>query len=373
MLTTPLVLAVDADPVGRDGSGNETYLRGIIQGLKAQFGPGERLILFGSCPEALADFVDDATSVVGVASGLRGELSWGRLAQRLGASVALGSWNAPVGFRGDIAVIVYDVAWRRVPKTFPLALRLRIEASVQRAIRRAGVILTCSEFSRQELLSCYPRLDSERVVVGLGAPDRRFFARPPEGVLAEARARLGLPDRFALAVGNLQPRKNLVAASEACRKAGIPLVVAGRPIWGHSAPPTSANDAQWLGYVDDSDLRALYRLCRVFIYPSLYEGFGLPVVEAMAAGAPVVCSSTSSLPEAAGGAALLVEPRDVDALGQAVAAVAEDDRLAMRLSMEGIVRAKRLSWDDSAEKLLSALRSLAASSARSPAASRTNR
>lgn len=361
MVTTPLVLAVDADPVGRDGSGNETYLRGMITGLKAQLGPGERLILLGSRPQALAVFADDTTSVIGVSSGLRGEVSWGRRAQRMGASVALGSWNAPVGFNGKLAVIVHDVAWRRLPKTFPLALRLRIEASVQRAIRRAGVIVTCSEFSRQELLHCYPRLDPERVVVGLAAPDRRFFVSPSAEELVSVRDRLKLPPRFALAVGNLQPRKNLVAAVEACRKAGIPLVVAGRPIWGRKDSLTRASDAQWLGYVRGSDLMALYRLCRVFVYPSLYEGFGLPVVEAMAAGAPVVCSSSSSLPEAAGGAALLVEPRDVDALGRALGTVVEDDQLANRLSAEGMARAKLLSWNVSAEKLLAALRSGTAS------------
>ena len=353
-----LVLALDADPVGRDGSGNETYLRGIIGGMQARMTPEERLVLVGSHPDALWTVASGATSVLPVSAGLKGEISWGRTARKAGATVALGHWNAPIGFAGPKAVILHDVAFRRVPDTYPTLLRLRLEVFVRRATRVSDLIVTVSEFSRNELLDCYPRLDPSRVVVARNAPHARFSAPWTTEALDEVRTRLSLPDRFALAVGNLQPRKNLIAAAEACERVGIPLVVAGRPIWGNGTPDPGALSAQWLGYVDSQDLPALYRLCRTLVYPSLYEGFGLPVIEAMAAGAPVVCSSTSALPEAAGGAALLAPPRDIDALAEAVAAVVADDSLAASLSAAGVQRAAKLAWEESAANLLVGVRSL---------------
>lgn len=355
MVTRPLVIAVDADPVGRDGSGNETYLRGLLPALDRALRGEERLIVCGSRPDALGTVAGPRTTVVAVPGGARGQLVWARRAAKAGATLAVGHWNAPAGFDGPTVAILHDVAWRRVPDAFPRRLRLRVEASARWAARRCDLIVTPSRSAAAELAACYRHAAPTLAV--LPAPDGRFAAAA-DADAARVRAAYRLPTVFVLAVGNLQPRKNLTVAAAAARAAGLPLVVAGRPVWGNAAPEADALGARWLGYVPDADLAGLYRAATVFCYPSRYEGFGLPVIEAMAAGTPVVCSTAGALPEAAGGAALTADAHDVDAFARALASVAGDAGLAGELSRRGRDRAAALSWDASAATLADALRAL---------------
>ncbi len=191
-------------------------------------------------------------------------------------------------------------------------------------------------------------------------------------VLTDERRRYGLPQRFILHVGTLEPRKNLARLMEACRPifAQEPqtcLVLVGGKGWLYDDIFASverlglAGRVIFPGYIAETDLPAIYNLATVFAYPSLYEGFGIPTLEAMACGVPVVSSSSSSLPEIVGNAALLVVPTDSAGLTTALLRALNDDNLRQVLKERGLARARQFTWQAAARRLLEAYHSLCAS------------
>lgn len=354
-------IALDADPIGRDGSGNETYLRGLVGGLQPVLGADDKLILLGRQPAELRAIADPRTSVLAVGPGLVGEVGAGRSARRAGADIFVAHYQPPLRFGGPVVSVVHDVSFRRHPEAFPRMLRLRIEATVRWAVRVSALVVAGSEFSRGELLDVYPGLAPERVVVTPYAADCHFFEPLTVEDIESVRRRHQLPERFVLAVGNLQPRKNLARLSMATARLGIPVVVVGRPGWrADRLRQEAAHGAiTWLGHVSTDELRALYRACTVFAYPSLYEGFGLPILEAMASGAPVVTSSAAAMPEVAGTAAILVDPWSVEDIAAGIGGLIESEVRMDELRERGRARAAEFSWPASAAALLAALRRVA--------------
>lgn len=264
--------------------------------------------------------------------------------------------------RARAVLTVHDLSFLRYPECFSKPLLAYLLHSVPPAVRRADAILADSESTRRDLVELL-QVDEERIAVIYPGVEPHFGPAGDEAALRAILARYGLRQPYLLSVGTLQPRKNfvrLIRAYHALRQERrIPhqLVIAGGRGWlsdeihATIAALRLEGQVRLTGFVADEHLPALYQGAALFAFPSLYEGFGIPVLEAMACGAPVVTSTVSSLPEAAGEAALLVDPNDVDALTEALWRALDDDALRNALRARGFEQVKRFSWAESARRL----------------------
>ena len=229
------------------------------------------------------------------------------------------------------------------------------------AIEKAECVMVDSEFTRQEMRRFFPRARKPIAIVQCGVGRQFVPDGPPEADLA-ILAQYGVSPPYVFAIGNIHPRKNLTRLLEAyliLRQQGYPLAMVwtGVPRWGSEDLLKRARRAGVIltGFVPQAHLPAFYRRAAVFVYPSLYEGFGLPVVESMACGTPVVCSNTTSLPEVAGEAALLVNPENWREMAEAIQRLSDDPALADDLRQAGLERVKRFTWANVAQRTLAAL------------------
>ena len=267
---------------------------------------------------------------------------------------------------------VHDLCQRRFPEYFEQGIHRR-DASLQRALERADAIVVPSRQTRTDLLEMFP-LPGEKIHLVYPSIDQRFH--PPDindaGSDLRVKEALHLEPPFVLFVGTLEPRKNLVSLIRAFEQADralsgtLSLVIAGKPGWMYrdifraieSSP--FRRKIRYLSYVSDDDLAALYRMARVFVYPSYYEGFGYPVFEAMASGTPVVTSNCSSLKEIAAGAAELTDPSDCDSIANAIAEVSQDEDRRRTLIDAGLQRSRWLSSQNPAAGVMHIYRLLTA-------------
>jgi glycosyltransferase involved in cell wall biosynthesis len=268
----------------------------------------------------------------------------------------------PYGSPVATVVTVHDMSLRLYPRCHPLRRLLLNRPLMHVAIRQASSIVTVSESARRDLLRLHG-VPSERVSVVHEAASPVFRPIQDRAWLDDIRARYGLPPRFILYVGTIEPRKNLMrlmTAFAAARRAGIPqrLVCVGPYGWsssdlsGHIEKLGVKDAVHFTGYVPFEHLPAIYNLGDFFVFPSLYEGFGLPVVEAMASGVPVLTSNTSSLGEIAGDAAITIDPTDTDAMEDAIRRLATDAGLRRDRSERGLQRARHFSWTQTARQML---------------------
>jgi glycosyltransferase involved in cell wall biosynthesis len=261
------------------------------------------------------------------------------------------AYAVPVGWTGPSVVTVYDLSFLLFPRAFNAANRIYLAATTRATARRARRILTISENARDEIvrLLSVPR---EHVDVTYPAVEDRYRRLPDEEVAAFRMAR-GLPDAYVFALGTLEPRKNLTGLLQAyarLSKPRPPLFVAGGAGWRFSPIFDTVGqlhlqeEVHFVGYVPEDELPLWYNAARLFAFPSLYEGFGLPVLEAMACGAPVITSTASSLPEVGGKAAILVPPTDTDRIAREMQRVLDDPQLQRELRAAGRIQASRFSW-----------------------------
>lgn len=256
---------------------------------------------------------------------------------------------------------VHDLSFVRAPEGATPALRAYLNRVVPRSVARADHVLADSESTRQDLIDLY-RTPPEKVSVLYSGVEERFTPIKDEARLRTVRTRYSLGEGpFILSVGTVQPRKNYARLIEAFRRLNLPdlrLVIAGGkgwlddPLYAQVEALGLQERVRFIGFVADEDLPALYSAASVFAYPSLYEGFGLPPLEAMACGVPVVASNAASLPEVVGEAGLLVDPYDVDALAEALARALCDEALRHALIAKGHEQARRFSWAAAARQLL---------------------
>jgi glycosyltransferase involved in cell wall biosynthesis len=260
-------------------------------------------------------------------------------------------------------VTIHDCIHLMFPQYLPNRLALGYaRASIFAAARRATRVLTVSESSKRDILR-FVDIKPEKIDVIYNAYDERFAVEPREEDVDRVRERYQLHDEFVLYAGNVKPHKNLERLIEAfhlVRRRGLDhlrLVLIGDEISRYAALRRAVHRHQlhpyvrFLGYLPEETLGVMYRLAGVFVFPSLYEGFGLPPLEAMASGTPVVTSNVSSLPEVAGDAAVLVDPYDPNAIANGIYQVLTDDQLRRDLRARGAARARQFSWEQSARRV----------------------
>ena len=255
---------------------------------------------------------------------------------------------------------LHDLIFRFDPGSHLPLNRIYLNLMMPRFLRAADAVITVSECSKRDAVQLYST-SAEKIHVIPEGVDAHF--KPVTSQQAEqVRAKYRLPERFVLCVGTIEPRKNLpilfeTLASQRARGAETwPLVIVGKPGWLYEpifrrVAELGLHDAvHFTGFVSDDDLPAIYTAATLVALPSHYEGFGLPVLEAMACGTPVLCSNTSSLPEVAGEAALLVPPDDVQGWIAAIARVWDDDTLRAQMRERGFAQAARFTWQSAARK-----------------------
>jgi glycosyltransferase involved in cell wall biosynthesis len=251
---------------------------------------------------------------------------------------------------------IHDISFLDHPEWYSRSFCSVYGALVPRLARRVKHILTVSEFTRERIIEML-RVDRQRVTVTYPGIDPAFIA-PREDEVVRTLARLGVAQPYVFALGAASPRKNLARLYEAWARLGstvgeVMLVVAGaqRSSFAARGSATARNSSVLtLGEVQDADLPALYAGAMVFVYPSLYEGFGLPPLEAMSCGTPVITSNTTALPESTGDAALSVDPYDATAMADAMQRVITDLPLRAKLRQKGLDRAKSFTWDRTAQQ-----------------------
>ena len=260
-------------------------------------------------------------------------------------------------------VTIHDCIHLMFPQYLPNRLALTYaRQSMAMAARRSTRVITVSESSKRDIMRFF-HTDAAKISVIYNAYDQRFGIEPSEDDVVRVRERFQLHDEFVLYAGNVKPHKNLerlIEAFDIVRRRGLEhlkLVLIGDEISKYAALRRAVHQhhlhkyVRFLGYLPEETLAVMYRLAGVFVFPSLYEGFGLPPLEAMASGTPVVTSNVSSLPEVAGDAAVLVDPYDPHAIADGIHRVLTDEGLRRELRQKGLARAKQFSWEDSVRRI----------------------
>ncbi|MFA5097280.1 MAG: glycosyltransferase family 1 protein [Candidatus Margulisiibacteriota bacterium] len=251
---------------------------------------------------------------------------------------------------------VHDLSFVKFPELFTFLKRRYKRLMTPVSLKRADRIIAVSQNTKNDIIDIYGTAPEKITVVhnGVGSD---FLRVADKKRLDGVKNKYGLPDSYILFVGTIEPRKNIVSLVRAYKKsrAARPLVIAGKPGW-LSEPIIkeirSCDRVLWLDNVETQDLPSLYSMASIFVYPSLYEGFGLPVIEAMACGLAVITSNVSSLPEVAGNAAVLIDPKDTDTLAGEIIALLRDADRRDGLAAKALERAKMFSWEKCARETI---------------------
>ena len=312
-------VGIDVAPLVQTAAGTARHVRGLVGALEGRPGIELEHLSFGGAGR-LSTIARDTWWY---------PFSLGRAARSLDV-LHCTTFRAPRRSPVPLVVTVHDLALLRHPEAFPTWHRRTGAVAMRAAVRAADAIVAVSGFTRDELVSQLA-VPADRVRVVPNGVDEVFTR--------DGRSATG---SYVLAVGTLEPRKNLAAAVAAARIAGVELRTVGAPGWGGVDVPG------WVGRPSDEELAALYRGARCLVYPSLYEGFGIPVLEAMACGTPVVTSSGGATEEVAGGAAVLVDASDPEAIA---AGIGEAEARRSELVPLGLERARGYTWQHAADQV----------------------
>jgi glycosyltransferase involved in cell wall biosynthesis len=362
-------IAIDAHAVGAKLGGNESYAINLIEAL-AQIDRVNDYTIYVTTNEARDRFQRrwsnfrvratlPHTPLIRIPLTLSAEL------RKHPVDVLHVQFTAPPFCPCPVVVSIHDLSFEHLPQTFNRRSRTQLRLTVRHSARRATRILSLSEHTRGDIMKTYG-IEAERIkAIPLAAPDH--FARVEDNrELQRVRHTYGIHGDYILSVGSIQPRKNLARLVKAYASLRgnysadkLPkLVLVGKCAWLYdetlrALTETGVKETVVLtGYVPQEDLPALYSGALCFVYPSYFEGFGLPPLEAMKCGAPVIVGNRTSLPEVVGDAALSVDPFDVDAIAAAIKRLMKTPDLRCELSLKGQERARAFSWQETARQTL---------------------
>jgi len=359
-------VAIDVSVLDTNQAGTSTYVAGLLQGMNSLDLGIDIVLLRSGCRRPMARRKTLRSRLQTVYQ----DVGWTHLALPARAAAArvdllhMPANVAPILASPPFVVFVHDTVALRMPEFLSGWHRHYLRLLLPPSVKRASLVLTNSECSKSEIVQ-YLHVEPDKVVVTYLAASPSFSPASPAEV-QEVKGLYGLGE-YVLAVGSLEPRKNLhrlVQAFARLHQQGyrVQLAHAGPPGWGCADLQGEADRlgvGEWLrvlGYAPRDQLRALYSGAALFAYPSLYEGFGLPILEAMACGCPVVTSSCASMPEVAGNAALFVDPLDVQGLADAMATILSDQPMAQHMIERGLERAACFSWERCAAQTAAAYR-----------------
>ena len=374
-------IAIDAHSVGAQLAGNETYAINLIEAL-AVIDQTNQYTLYVTKPSAVDRFANrwanfqvrrtlPHTPLVRIPLTLSAEL------RKNPVDVLHVQYTAPPLTPCAVVATIHDLSFEHLPETFNRRSRAQLRLTVRRTARKAARILTLSEFSRQDIIETY-KTDRERVVVTPPAASAHFAPVGDATELRRIRTIYHIERDYILALGSIQPRKNLVRLIKAYSslwetgKEALPqLVLAGGRRWleddtiRSAENSAAAKDILFTGYVPDTDLPVLYSGATCFVYPSYFEGFGLPLIEAMQCGVPVLAGNKTSMPEVVGDAGVLVDPLNESAIAGALAQLIERPDYRAELRVKGLERAKTFNWQTTARLTLQAYEQAASESRQS--------
>lgn len=363
-------VAIDARLLTGAYTGDRTYWRGLLKAFGELLNPDEyRLILFSTRPIPEGTLPQLPVYERAVAP-TRNERLWSlirlpQLALRHKCDLVHTQYTVSPFFRIPAITTVHDISFLIEPRWFRLKDRVLLRLSVPVSCRRAKFVLTVSETSREDIIQLL-HLPPEKVIATPNGVPEGFHPLDKHEARAWARKQYGIEPPFALAVGVLQPRKNwelaLLAVHVAREEYKLPvrLVLTGKPGWAQRPLEQLKRELdahEWLietGYVPDEHLVWLYNAADVVLYPSFYEGFGLPPLEAMACGTPVVASNGGALPEVVGSGGILLPPDEPGLWANAIRTVLENESFREALRQRALQQAQRFSWRTTAERTLEA-------------------
>jgi len=354
------IFAIDSSSAQKQTrSGVEWYAYHLIEAIQRQpLGEDERLVLFSR----------DTLKWPLPIGWMKGRVSWEMLRRR--PSVLLvPSQGLPL--LGNVTTVVHDIGFRRVPGMYEPADRRRQQAEIRRALRRAKMLFTVSEFTKRELVESFG-VDERRLIVAPNAVNATVYQTLDESTVAPVRQKHRVGHHYFLYVGRMDAKKNvktIVRAFElfkASRGLGDPfeLLLVGSPgfrFWEIKAyvdRSPAKTSIKYFGYLPEHEVAALMNGATAFLFPSWYEGFGVPPLEAAACGAPLIVSDIGAHREVLGEAALFVAPGEPEAWGKALARIVIEQRLAGELRAKGFGQAAAYSWDKTAAIVLQALRNM---------------
>jgi glycosyltransferase involved in cell wall biosynthesis len=358
--------SVDAHAIGRHLTGNEVYVRNLLIGFAALDHTSEFIAYLssnvngatGAVPERFIKRRVSGNSFIRLGLDLSRKLRADR------PDLIHVQYTAPLFCPVPILASVHDVSFIEHPEYFPAARTFQLRSTVERTVRKAVKLITPSEFSRSAIMRAYGLHESKIEVVPIAvSPAFRPTGREQASSFVQSRFRIPAP--YILTVGDLQPRKNQLGLIHAYEKLILAnpslrqrLVIVGQKTWFSERIVDAAKRSKvadrihFTDFVSDDELLQLYNGCDLMVFPSFYEGFGLPVLEAMACGRAVACSKTSAMPEVANAAAILFDPRATDDIARAMRDVLVDHELRSRMERLGQQRASLFTWERTARRTL---------------------